>query len=328
MTKTVSVVLPVHNEEKYISRCLDSILAQDFPCDQLEIWVVDGMSDDGTREILRRYAEKYRNIRIIDNPQKITPVALNTGITMARGDVIVRIDGHAVYSKEYIKKCVEFLKKTDADNVGGVVEHRGIGLMGLAIAFAQSCRFGLGGAKFRTAKKEQFVDTVFPGAWYRRSFEKYGLFNEALVRNQDIEHNARIRKNGGKIFLSPKIKSYYYCRSNLKDLWCQNFRNGLWNIKTCKIAPGSLSLRHFIPLFFVLALLTTWLIPWLWFCIVGSYLLGSLFYSIKIALVHGPKYFFIMPIVFLTLHLSYGIGLLTGLLFIPQSNKKCPLTAN
>jgi len=320
MTKTVSVILPVRNEEKHITRCLDSILIQDFPFEQLEIWIVDGMSEDGTREIVRGYAEKYANIKMIDNPQKITPIALNMGIKMARGDVIVRMDGHAAYSKEYIKKCVEFLKKTGADNVGGVRQHLGFGFIGNSIALAEACRFGTGGAKFRTATSEQYVDTVFPGAWPKSTFEKYGLFNEQLTRNQDIEHNSRIRKKGGKIFLSPEIQSLYYCRSNLKDLFIQNFRNGFWNIKTIKIAPGSLSSRHFLPLFFVLSLLTAWLVPWLWFCIAGSYLLCCLLYSAKIAFKHGEKYFFIMPLVLFTLHFSYGFGLLAGIFSFKKGN--------
>jgi hypothetical protein len=223
------------------------------------------------------------------------------------------MDGHATYDAEYVKNCVETLDKTGADNVGGMRRHVGEGFIGYAIALAEACRFGTGGAKFRTAENEQYVDTVFPGAWYKKTFEKYGYFNEKLIRNQDIEHNARIRKNDGKIYLNPQIKSFYYCRSNLKDLWLQNFRTGLWNIKTVKIAPGSLTLRHFIPLFFVMGLLTTWIIPWLWLGIVISYLSCSLFFSLRIALANGGTYFFIMPLVFLTLHLSYGFGLLAGI---------------
>ena len=313
MKETVSVILPVRNEEKYIARCLDSIVDQDYSKGDLEVLVVDGMSDDGTRAIIERYVMSHSFIRILDNPRRITPCALNIGIRMARGNIIIRMDGHATYDAEYVKNCVESLDKTEADNVGGLRRHVGEGFIGHAIALAEACRFGTGGAKFRTAKNEQYVDTVFPGAWYKKTFEKYGYFNEKLVRNQDIEHNSRIRKKGGRIYLTPQIKSFYYCRSNLKDLWLQNFRTGVWNIETIKIAPGSLSLRHFIPLFFVIGLLTTWIIPWLWFGIVISYISCSVFFSLRIAVANGAANFFIMPLVFLTLHLSYGFGLLVGI---------------
>jgi glycosyltransferase involved in cell wall biosynthesis len=314
MSETVSVLIPCRNEKKNLQACLDSILAQDYPSDLVEILVIDGMSEDGTRGILEIYASKHKNIEVLDNPRKITPCALNIGIKNARGDIIVRADAHSEYAQDYIQKCCEFLNRAGADNVGGVVEHKGDGFIGQAIAYAQSCRFGLGGAKFRTAKKAQYVDTIFPGSWRKSIFDIYGLFDERLARNQDIEHNARIRKNGGKVFLTPEIKSYYYCRSSLNDLWIQYFRNGFWNIKTINIAPDSLSLRHFIPLFFVISLLTTWIIPWLWLGVVISYLSCNFFFSLKIAAGNGFKYFFIMPAVFLTLHLSYGLGLLAGII--------------
>jgi hypothetical protein len=272
------------------------------------------MSEDGTKRILNEYAKRHTNIKIINNPSKITPKAFNIGVKNSRGGIITIISAHSIYSRNYISKCIEYLNKTGADNVGGVCEHIGNGLMGQAIALVLGCKFGLGGAKFRTAKKAQYVDTVFPGSWRREMFEKYGYFNEKLMRNQDNEYNARIRKGGGKIFLTPEIKSYYYCRSNLKDLWIQHFRTGLWNIKTIIIAPGSLSLRHFVPLFFVLGLLTTWPIFVLWLSIVMSYIFCNIFFSLKIALKNGFRYLFVMPIIFLTLHLSYGLGSLVGIL--------------
>jgi len=308
----VTVVVPCRNEKRYIKACLDSILAQDYPKDDLEVLVVDGMSNDKTRAIVEEYAMAYPFIRLLDNPRKITPCALNIGIRMARGNIIIRMDAHATYDAEYIKNCVEALDKTGADNVGGPMRAIGANYQSRAIACAHSSFFGLGGGKFHDMTFEGNVDTVYLGCWRKTIFEKYGVFDERLARNQDSEYNARIRKNGGKIFLTPEIKSYYYCRSNLKDLWIQNFRTGIWNIKTIKIVPGSLSLRHFIPLFFVIGLLTTWIIPWLWLGIVISYLLCSLFFSLRIAVTNGVTYFFIMPLVFLTLHLSYGFGLLAG----------------
>lgn len=309
----VSVIVPCRNEERVIGRCLNSIVDQDYPKDELEVLVVDGMSDDKTRVIIEEYAMTHSFIRLVDNLHKITPCALNIGIKNARGDIIIRADTHSEYARDYIYKCCEFLNRVGADNVGGPMRAIGTNYQSKAIAFAHSSFFGLGGGKFHDMNFEGTVDTVYLGCWHKSVFEKFGVFDERLTRNQDIEHNARIRKNGGRVFLTTEIKSYYYCRSSLKDLWAWNFRTGFWNIKTIRISPSSLSVRHFIPLFFVIGLLTTWIIPWLWFGIVISYLSCSLFFSLRIALANGVTYIFIMPLVFLTLHLSYGFGLLAGI---------------
>ncbi len=319
---SISIIITCRNEEKFISRCLDSILSQDYPKDKLEVLIVDGASQDRTRDIVREYIRECSNMRIIDNRNKIASYGFNIGVKASVGENVAWISAHSAYPTDYFTKCVEYLEKTGVDNVGGICKHLGRGFVGQAIALAQGCKFGLGGARFRTATKEQYVDTVFPGFWPRKTFEKYGYLNEKLVRNQDIEFNSRIRKGGGKIFFTPKIVSFYYCRSNLKDLWIQNFRNGFWNIETTKIAPGSLSFRHFIPLLFVTSLLTTWMILNLWAAIIISYFLCSLYFSIKIALVNGVKYFFVTPFIFLTLHLSYGFGSLAGILLYNLSTKK------
>ncbi len=321
MNKTVSIIVPVRNEEKHIAKCLDSILGQDYPKDKMEIVVVDGMSEDGTRKILKGYTDTHSNITVLDNLNQVTPKAFNIGIRNSKGEIITLISAHSIFAKNYISKCIEHLYKTGADNVGGIMEHRGEGFIGNAIAFASANKFGLGGAKFRTAHKAQYVDTVFPGAWPRKTFEKYGFFNDQLIRNQDIEHNARIRKNGGKIYFTPEIKCVYFCRSNLKDLWKQNFDNGAWNIKTMKTAPGSLSLRHFVPLIFVCGLIGSVVFSFFSFCgntllllITGSYLLAVIFFSIKIGLNKGIRYVFILPIILITMHFSYGFGGLMALM--------------
>jgi glycosyltransferase involved in cell wall biosynthesis len=309
----VTVIVPCRNEKRYIEACLDSILANDYPKDKLEILVVDGMSDDKTRAIIERYAMSYAFIRLLDNPRKITPCALNIGIKNARGDIIIRADAHSKYARDYIKKCVEFLNKTGADSVGGPMRAVGTDYISNAIAFVHNSPFGLGGGKFHNEKWEGEVDTPYLECWPRRVFDKVGLFDERLIRNQDIEFDSRIRKSGGKLLLSPEIKSYYYCRSNLVSLVGQNFKNGLWSIKTIKITPGSLSLRHFVPLLFVLGLFTSWIIPPIWFAIIGSYILCSTYFSLRIGIKSGFKYIFIVSVIFLILHLSYGLGSLVGI---------------
>src|SRR4030067_698254 len=201
-TPYVSIIIPVRNEEIYISKCLNSILTQDYKKDKLEILIIDGMSEDGTvkkiRDFLGRSENNAINIRVLENLKLIVPCGLNIGIKESKGDYIIRMDAHTEYVSDYISKCIE---------------------------------------------------------WHKKVFDKVGLFDERLARNQDIEFNARIRKNGGKIFLTPGIKSYYHCRSNLKGLWKQNFENGKWVVYTKKIAPYCLSWRHFTPLIFVLSLI-------------------------------------------------------------------------
>jgi len=309
----VTVIIPVRNEGRYIRECLDSIVGQDYPPDKLEILLVDGLSEDGTREIIQQYQMRHKAIRLIDNVKKIVPVALNLGINQAKGEYIIRMDAHSKYPQDYISKCIEYAIKTGAENVGGVWETVGEGYVGEAIAGALSSKFGVGNAKYRTEHYEGFVDTVPFGCFHKDVFARVGMFNEKLVRNQDIEFNSRIRRAGGKIFLMPQIKSFYYCRGDLVDLWKQNFSNGYWNIKTIRENPHSLSMRHFIPLIFLVSLLTTWMLRPLWLIIMAAYLLVNIYFSLKISFEKGLRYIFSLPVVFACLHLSYGAGSLLAL---------------
>ena len=225
----VSVIIPIRNEEKYLAQCLQSVIAQDYPKDRMEILVVDGKSEDRSREIVAEFGSKYPMIKLLDNPRLIVSTAMNIGIKNAKGDVIIRVDGHCLLESDYISQCVKCLRRTGADNVGGLMQAVGQGYVGEVIALALNSFFGSGGSKFHYASKEQYVDTVYLGAFPRHVFDKVGLFNEKLVRNQDYELNYRIRAAGGKIFLSPAIKSYYYGRSSLRDLWHQYFQYGFWS---------------------------------------------------------------------------------------------------
>jgi glycosyltransferase involved in cell wall biosynthesis len=326
----VSVIIPIYNEEKYIEKCLDSVLNQDYK-GEVEIILVDGGSTDRTLDIVRNYINKYDNIVLLNNPRKIFPTAMNIGIKNAKGDLIICMGAHAQYASDYISKCVEWSEKTGAENVGGPALAKGEGYMGKAIALAHYSPFGLGGAKFRTGNYEGYVDTVFGGAFRREVFDKVGLYDERLVRNQDIELNSRIIDAGGKCFLTPEIKVSYFCRNNLRDLWKQNFDNGLWAIYTTKVSKKALSLRHFVPLLFVVSLLFSILLfglgwavfpeyKW-WFTLplilcLGSYLLLSIIFSFSIALKNGIKYFPALIAVFATLHVSYGAGSIKGLLTV------------
>ena len=306
MLPFVSIIIPCRNEEKFIGKCLDSIIAQDYlnphplPGDALpqvgreegrgsiEVLVVDG-SEDETRDIIRRYTQEHSFIRLLNNPKKVTPCALNIGIKNAKGEIILWMSAHSRYEKDYISKCVKYLKEYDADNVGGVMITlpRDNAFIGKAIATVLSHPFGVGNSVFRTGAKEpKWVDTVFGGCYKKEVFDKIGLFNESLVRSQDMEFNLRLKKTGGKILLAPDIVSYYYPKSNLKDFFIHNFEDGSWVTYPLKFGIKAFSWRHLIPLFFILGLVGTGILGiffspllWLFLFVLSSYLLVNLYHS-------------------------------------------------
>lgn len=318
------MVIPCRNEEGSINRCLESVLAQDYPQDKIEVLVVDGMSDDRTRDIVKELTGKNSRIVLLDNPGRIVPKALNIGVKASRGEFIIRMDAHSLYERDYVSRCVEFLRKGNFANVGGPMRAVGEDYTGKAIALCHHSIFGLGGGKFHDETYEGLADTVYLGAFRRGIFDKVGLFHERLERNQDIEFNARIRKSGGKIYLTPAIRSSYQCRSTLIGLWRQNFRNGLWAIYTKAIAPYALSWRHFVPFIFLVCLLLSLVLLFVrtlpsnlrllpLAAVGGSYLAASLFFSLTLSLRKGKRYFFVLPVIFATLHFSYGTGSVMGL---------------
>ena len=258
----VSVVMPVYKEAKYIDKCIQSLLKQDYSRKDMGWIFVDGDSPDDTIERIRVYQKLYPElIRIKSNPNKIVPFAMNIGIAASRGKYIIRLDAHSDYAQDYISKCVFYLENTDASNVGGLAETKAEGFMGCCIAKLLSSRFGVGNSEFRTNGKSGYVDTVPFGAFRRDLFSKYGGYDERLVRNQDNEMNYRIRKNGGKIYLSDDIRLAYYCRDSVKGINKMARQNGMWNVITMKLCPGSMGLRHFIPLLFESILFTRVVFP-------------------------------------------------------------------
>jgi glycosyltransferase involved in cell wall biosynthesis len=320
----VSIVIPCRNEEAYIGKCLDSIINNDYTKENLEILVIDGMSEDRTKQIVDEYIRLYPFTRLLDNLKKITPSALNIGIKNAKGEVIMRMDAHATYEKDYISKCVKYLGEYEADNVGGIMVTipRENTFIGRAIVSALSHRFGVGDSVFRTGSKEpRWVDTVFGGCYKREVFDKIGLFNENLVSTQDMEFNQRLRKAGGKILLHPEIVSNYYTRSDFKSFCKNNLRNGIWAIYPLKFVDHiPVSWRHFIPLVFVSGLIGSAVLSafshvflWLLLFIAGSYALANIYFSFKISAKERDfRYLFVMPIIFATLHIIYGLGSLWG----------------
>jgi len=322
---SVSIIIPCRNEKKFISKCLDSVLGNDYPKDKIEMFIVDGMSKDGTREIVNEYIKKYPFIHLLDNPKFITPTALNIGIKASKNNIIVRMDAHATYKKDYIFKCATYLEKYEADDIGGiwVIEPRANTIMGRGIAKSLSSFFGTGDAYYKTgSEKLMIVDTVPFGCYRKSIFDKVGLFNENLARSQDMEFNLRLKKAGGKIYLFPEIVGYYYVRSTVKEFFAHNFKDGIWAIYPLKFVKIPFKPRHYIPLVFVLGLLGSlalgiFLKPFLYLFIgvFSLYILMLLVFSFLIAKKEKDATLLIsLPVAFATRHFAYGIGSIVGII--------------
>jgi len=323
----VSIIIPCRNEEKYIGKCLDSVISQDFPKENLEVLAVNGASADKTKEIVQSYAAKYPFIKLLENPKKYTSFGLNIGLKASRGAVILRMDSHAGYEKDYISKCVKYLQESDADNVGGVIETLPSKdtISAKAIALVLSHPFGAAGSHFRVGSDApRFVDTVFCGCYKREVFDKIGFFNENLIRSQDIEFNKRLKDAGGRILLVPEIKACYYPQATLGNFLKHNFLDGTWTIYPLKFGIRIFSWRHLIPLAFISVLLISGILGIflsfssnLFFFILGIYFLASIIFSLQIIIKEKyPKLFVILPVAFASRHFGYGLGSLFGLIKI------------
>lgn len=323
----VSLVLPIRNEARYIALCLDGLASQDYPHDRIQILVVDGMSDDGTRDIVKEWFERWKdqtfqhsNLLLIDNPERIAATALNRGIRASRGEIIIRVDGHAVISADYVSQCVQKLANVHADCVGGPIRTVGNSWVSRGIAIGASSPFGVGNAAFRYAHEGQFVDTLAFGAYRREVFERIGSFDEHLVRNQDDEFNFRLIRSGGKIWLDPAIRSTYYSRATIASLWRQYFGYGFWKVRVIQKHRRPASWRHLVPISFVLVLSLAFvlsLVTWspVWFMAVAlPYALASVAVTLWVGAQEGWQYAPLLLLVFLTMHLSYGFGFLFALM--------------
>jgi len=334
----VSVVVPCRNEIRYIAACLDSILGTEYPADRLEVLVVDGRSDDGTREIVAEYASRHPTVRLIDNPKGITPVALNLGIRAARGAVVVRMDVHVLYPPEYIPRLVEALQTSGADNVGAVLVTRAANdkPMPRAIAVALSHPFGVGNSYFRIGvTAPRWVDTIAFFCCRRSLFDRVGMFDEELVRHQDGEFNARLIGQGGRILLLPHVRSYYYARGSLRQVGRMYFQYGYFKPLVARKLGRIMTLRQMVPPLFVATLITAALAGiWLPAAavlaagIAGSYATVIAACSIGAARRHGVKCALALAVVFPVLHVSYGVGFLrrlVELVALPRSQRVAEL---
>lgn len=321
----LSVICPIYNEEKYIPQFLDSILQQDYPKDDLEILLVDGMSKDRTRDIISEYAAKYPCLRLVDNPQQAVPYAMNNGIKNAKGEIIIRLDAHAEYPSNYFSVLVKKLNELEgAENVGGVCITLPCNETTVATAIAEclSNKFGMGNSYFRVGAKEVMsVDTVPFGCFRKTLFDKVGLYDTDMIRNQDDELNGRIIKNGGKIYLLPELEIRYFARDKISKVRKMFYQYGLYKPLGNKKLGSPATIRQFFPLLFVLGLVFGLIIcivfPVLWpfyTAIILLHLLIGMYEGIKSSKRTGCKgCILIMPYIFMNMHVCYGIGYLKGM---------------
>ncbi len=326
----ISLVVPCRNEKAHIGGILDSLLAQELDPDwQLEILVADGRSDDGTWEALQQYSERARNVRMIDNPGLIVSTGLNAAIGAASGDIIIRMDGHTVYAPDYVRECVNVLRESGADNVGGPWVAKGKGVVGEAIAAAFRSPFCIGGGKAHDPSYEGEVDTVYLGCWLRTTFDKVGLFDPSLVRNQDDEFNFRLRRHGGRIWQSPRIRSWYTPRASISALFRQYLQYGFWKVAVIRKHRALASWRHVVPALFVssilvfMALIALMAMSGMWATagVIGAALaLELLVYGVACAAATVPFFgslpvsaLLVLPLVIASYHVAYGLGFLIGL---------------
>lgn len=331
----VSVVVPCRNEIRYIRAFLDSATRQELGHIRMEILIADGMSDDGTQQVLAGFLEKFPFFRVIENPEQVASTGLNRTIREARGEIIIRMDAHTQYAPNYVRSCVEVLEETNADNVGGPALTLADGYLAQAIACAFQSRFARGGAKCRDPRYEGPVDSVPYGCWRKSTLERIGSFDEKLVRSQDYELNARIISCGGTVWQSPKIISWYRPRASLSSLFRQYFQYGFWKVAVIRKHRRLASWRNFVPSSCLLAgsafllcaagasLLNSvwWRNAFLgeWSAFVILYLIASFSAAFSVAKREGWRFLPSLPVIFAIFHFSFALGFLLAILYWPTS---------
>ena len=309
----ISVVCPIYNEFDYIDKVID-FCANALPADK-EVFLVDGGSTDGTIEKIEAHIVKDSRFRLLHNPNKYVPYALNMAIKLAKGDIVVRLDAHSEYDVHYFEEVIKTANDTGADIVGGCMRIAPGSPLQDAIGYATTTVMGVGDSSNHFEGFEGFTDSVYLGAWKRAIFEKTGLFDEQMKRNQDDEFHYRAKSLGMKIYQSKNIKVYYHPRNSFKKLFSQYFQYGLYKPTVLKKVKSEVKLRHLIPSLFCLYLLSLPLFLWLhWYLMLGFgalYFLAACFFALKSRRPVGVmvRIFCVYP----TLHAAYGSGFLAGL---------------
>ncbi len=324
----VTVIMPVRNEESFLARCLESLAATDYPVDRLEVLILDGGSTDRSRAIAEGFRPRLPGLQVLDNPDRIQAAGFNQGLLGATGDIVVRMDAHTLYAPDYISHCVRLLRDSGAQNVGGPQRAVGETAVTRAIAFAVSSKFGAGDAQYRYADKDTWSDTVYLGSWRRETLRSLGGMRTDWAVNEDYEMNYRLRQAGGRILVSPTIKSTYFVRGTIPKLARQYFRYGFWKVRTLTAHPASLRWRQLVaPGFAGYLILLPLLIPTLGLVAMVPgllYLIALGFVTLQASRVAGVPWWY-LPIVFPTIHASWGLGFLAGWFrWLPARNTATP----
>jgi glycosyltransferase involved in cell wall biosynthesis len=313
----VTIAMPAYNEEKYIEACIASVQQQDYPSELIEILVADGRSTDRTRDILARLGEADPRIRVVDNPARLQAAGLGLLVKEAAGDVIVRMDVHAEYAADYVRKCVETLERTGADNVGGAQRAKARTPFQNALCAALQSALGVGGARYRSAEAEGFVDTVFLGAFRRKVFETVGLWDPGAITNEDAELNQRILDSGGQIYLSRDIVVHYFPRDSFKGLAKQYYKYGRGRARTLLKLGNVPTVRPFGPFLMVTGAAAMLAFPLAWPLVpaaFATYALATGAEAVRVAHHLGPRGVATTWAIFPTLHVSHGLGVWAGFL--------------
>lgn len=323
MNYEVAIVIPTLNEERFISRCLNSIIKQTYEFEKMDVMIIDGGSKDNTKDIVAEYQKSHQNIRFIENKKKIQSVAFNIGFKKSTAPYIIRLDAHAEYDSKYISLCIENLKQDEKrGNVGGRCNILPFNqsIWAQTNAILNHSRFGIGGAAFRVSNEAHNTDSVPFGSFPRKIIEKIGGMREDLPRGEDNEYNSRIRKAGYKIFFDPNIISSYFARPTLGASCKQMYANGNSIGYLYYIDREAIGIRHLVPLLFVVSGLFSIIISVLWspFCYVFCGGLALYLIADAIASIMGAKdnVKCTLPlfVLFFCVHVSYGMGTIAGLI--------------
>ncbi len=325
---SISVLLPIRNEELYIKDSILSIVHNNIFNKNMELIVIDGHSTDLTVEIVNKIINENKdiNIKLLDNPGRIVSTGMNLGIKEARGEFIVRIDSHSTYPKLYLMNLVKFMIELNADNVGGCVETKPMDstIKSLAISESLSTSFSVGNSLFRTLKKGKpiEVDTVPFGCYRKKIFDRIGLYDEDLVRNQDDELNARLKQDHGKIFLIPNIRIKYYARDSYVKLFSMFYQYGYFKPLVNMKLKHPATFRQFVPLMFVVYLFSGFFLSMVYTDLGRVFVLGLMIYLFSSFFVscnitrfrYSPFLILHLMASFFLIHFSYGLGYITGII--------------
>jgi succinoglycan biosynthesis protein ExoA len=319
----VSIIIPCFNEKQHIDKSIRSILAQEPTPGGFEIIIVDGLSFDGTRDILQRLAAQHSELRIVDNPRRATPCGMNAGIREARGCYVAILGAHTEYATDYVRRCVELLEEhPEVCCVGGPIISRGKNLFGQAAAAAMSHPVGVGNAKHRFPDYEGYAEGACYPVFRKEVFVKIGLFDENLIRNQDDEFNYRLAREGKKVFISPRARATYFVRETPRELFRQYFQYGFWRVAVLRKHAVPAAWRQIVPAAFLLlavsALIAGFFLQgwWRMTAVLLPVLYGSVLgaSAVRVAREHGAQVGILWPVAAAIMHVAYACGFIAGIL--------------